>query len=114
MSVDTLCDATREITPVNRQSATSRQGSGLGAFEQQRPEPAELRLQQAGGAVGEVRSERVGAHQLRELGRRVGTGRDIRPHLVQFHVQPAFSRLPGGFAPCKASADDDQVSHNFP
>ena len=91
--------------PVHCQGPARRHGGLAGDLEEERSKPPELRLQQAAGPVGQVASQRVGAHQLGEVARAMGAGPDLRAHLEQAHRHPEPGRRPGGFGPGEAAAD---------
>ena len=75
----------------------------------QRAEPPHLLLEQADGVVELVAAERIAADQLGERVGLVHGGRPHRPHLVERDGDAELRRLPRGFAPGQAAADD--VNH---
>ena len=87
----------------------------LGTGQNVRTKATQLRLEEAGGAVGQVGAKRVAAYQLGEFAGRVGRGGVVGTHLVQGDIYTPLSGLPGRFTPGEATADNSerQCSHDM-
>ena len=71
----------------------------------------EFILQHARGTVREVRAERVGADQFREVAAEVCACWIVWPHFVEGYFYSALSGLPGGFTSSQSAAYDGELSH---
>ena len=59
-----------------------------------------------------IGAKRVGADHFSQIAGLVREGPDFRPHLMDCDIKARLRRLPGGFGPGHAAADDIQfLSH---
>jgi len=100
---------------IHGKRAACRQAMRVGRTQDQGARAAHLFVQQADGIVlGVIRTERVGAHELRQPVCLVRIGSAHRPHLVQHHARAVFRRPPSRFAACQPAANDVDCVHGQP
>ncbi len=104
-------DAAGEVFAVHCQRRARGKRGGFGAVQEHGVQVPEFVLQDAGGAVGQVRAKRVGADQFGKVAGEMRAGGDCGAHLVEPHFQPALGGLPGGFTARQPAADDGEGGH---
>ena len=96
---------------VDRQRRSGRDLVAIRRAHDERAKRAHFLMEQPDRIVlGVVRAEAVGADHFREAVGVMGrSGVAAAPHLAEADAEPGFGKLPCGFGPCEAAADDVDV-----
>ncbi len=99
-------DGLGKADAIDGERGAGRHARQIGRPHDERAEPAHLLLEETDGVIEFVAAEGVAADELGETVGLVHRGRPHRPHLVEDDRHIERRRLPGGFAPGQAAADD--------
>ena len=97
-----------ESFPIDRQGGARRHGVMIRGLDHQRLKIPQLLFQQGGGRTGQVRSERVAAHQFGALVGFMHGGGGFGSHFVQDNANSPLGSLPSGFRARKSGSDYGQ------
>ena len=95
----------REGFTVHGEGCACGESRGFGTFKQHGVECTQFVLEDTGGAVWQVGTQRVGTDQLGKVAAEVCAGGVDRAHFVEFDLESALGGLPGGFCAGESAAD---------
>src|SRR5574341_549927 len=105
MLLDAPGDQAGELLPTDRQRATRRNASSIGALQDQGVQAAQLCLEQAARAIRKIGTKRVAAYQLGKAGGYVSRRGPLWAHLPESYRHTTLRDLPGCFTARQPAAD---------
>ena len=111
VAADALRHHTGKAVAVDGKAAARLDACGVGALQDEAPEPPQLFLEQADGIFQPVAAQGVGADKLRKIRAVVRRGHFYRLHLGQADAKAALGKLPCGLTARKSRADHAYFGH---